>query len=331
MTYRTHEGIPLDISAAGRGMLQVLMLLAFLYQNPGAIILLDEPDAHLEILRQREVYNLLTDVAKAQHGQVIAASHSEVWLTEAYSRDIAIAMLGKPRRIDSNQRRAQAQKMLEAIRITDYYQAAQTGWILYLEGATDLRILQAWARRLNHPVQEVLKAIFPYYLGTNQPKRVREHFYGLQDALPHVVGAALFDRLDQELPTDAENTLTWLMWRRREIENYFTTKETLLQYALDLGDMPSHQAAMDAVLLKFEAGFTYTRQDVSLWSSEVRASTEVLIPVFERYAEAIGIENPLHKTNFHILADFIPVDRIDPEVTEKLDAILTVAQKAQPL
>ncbi len=47
-------GRRLDISASGRGMQQTMLLLAYLHANPGAVLLLDEPDAHLEVLRQRQ-------------------------------------------------------------------------------------------------------------------------------------------------------------------------------------------------------------------------------------------------------------------------------------
>ena len=33
-------------------------------------------DAHLEILRQHQIYRLLTDVARTSNSQIIAASHS---------------------------------------------------------------------------------------------------------------------------------------------------------------------------------------------------------------------------------------------------------------
>ena len=45
-----------------------------MYANPGAVLLLDEPDAHLEILRQRQIYQLLIDVARENGNQIIAAS-----------------------------------------------------------------------------------------------------------------------------------------------------------------------------------------------------------------------------------------------------------------
>jgi AAA domain, putative AbiEii toxin, Type IV TA system/AAA ATPase domain len=95
MTY-TEQDVRLDISSSGRGLQQTLLLLAYMFANPNSVLLLDEPDAHLEILRQRQIYQLLTDVARTNGNQVIAASHSEVLLNEAAGRDLVIAFVGKP-------------------------------------------------------------------------------------------------------------------------------------------------------------------------------------------------------------------------------------------
>jgi len=78
MSYRDPSGTRLDLSSAGRGLQQTLLLLAHLSVNPGSVLLLDEPDAHLEILRQRQIYNVLADTAQEQKSQIVAASHSEV-------------------------------------------------------------------------------------------------------------------------------------------------------------------------------------------------------------------------------------------------------------
>jgi len=56
MTYRDPSNIRLDLSSSGRGLQQTLLLLAHLTVNPNSVLLLDEPDAHLEILRQRQIY-----------------------------------------------------------------------------------------------------------------------------------------------------------------------------------------------------------------------------------------------------------------------------------
>ena len=167
--------------------------------NPGAILLLDEPDAHLEILRQRDVYNLLTDIAAEQGSQIIAASHSEIVLQEAAERDVVVAFVGTPHRIDTRSR-GQVKKALESIRMADYYLAEQKGWMLYLEGSTDLAILRSLAARMRHPAAAILHDSVPaIYIGTNQPQDARNHFQGLPETKPDLARIALFYRLEKEV------------------------------------------------------------------------------------------------------------------------------------
>ena len=195
MTYQ-ERGARLDLSSSGRGLQQTLLLLAYMYANPGAVLLLDEPDAHLEILRQRQIYRLLTEVAAESDSQVIAASHSEVLLNEAAGRDVVVAFVGPPHRIDD--RGSQVLKALREIGFEQYYQAEQTGWVLYLEGATDLANLLALAGRLRHDrALRALQRPFVHYVG-NRPPAVQNHYHGLREALPALRGVALFDRLDAE-------------------------------------------------------------------------------------------------------------------------------------
>ena len=89
------NGTSLDLSSCGRGLQQSLLLLAHLYANPQTVLLLDEPDAHLEILRQRQTYQLLSEIAAQQQSQIIAASHSEVVLIEAAGRGKVVALRRK--------------------------------------------------------------------------------------------------------------------------------------------------------------------------------------------------------------------------------------------
>jgi hypothetical protein len=226
MSYRARRNVRLDISSSGRGQQQTLLLLAHMTVNPGAVLLLDEPDAHLEILRQRQIYQLLTDTAAETGSQIIAASHSEVILNEAADRDVVIAFVGQPHRIDD--RGSQVLKALREIGFEHYYQAEEVGWVLYLEGSTDLAILRAFAARLDHPARADLERPFVHYVA-NQPRKAQEHFYGLREAKNDLVGIAVYDRLDQSPPADPQ--LEQVMWRRRELENYLCTKDSLLAFA----------------------------------------------------------------------------------------------------
>jgi ABC-type taurine transport system ATPase subunit len=336
MTYR-ERGNRLDLSCSGRGLQQTLLVLTYMYSNPGAVLLLDEPDAHLEILRQRQIYDLLTTVASEKGSQIIAASHSEVLLNEAAGKDVVIAFLGSPHRIDN--RGSQVAKALKEIRFEDYYLAEETGWVLYLEGSTDLAILQALARKLNHAeAQNALERPFVRYVG-NQPAEVRKHFHGLREAVPNLKGIAIFDRLDQELPQDlgAEG----MTWQRKEIENYLCYPETLEAYARGTasqespGPLFSVADADRRVQLMQEAIDEVTRALETLgkgspWDANTKVSDEFLTPVFQKFFKKLELPNVMAKKNFHELAEYVPVEKIDREVREKLDAIVRVAQAAKP-
>jgi len=187
------------------------------------VLLLDEPDAHLEILRQRQIYEVLSQQAEKKNCQIIAASHSEVILNEAAGRDVVVAFVGRPHRIDD--RGSQVLKALREIGFEQYYLAEESGWILYLEGATDLAMLRRYAERLQHEARSLLARPFVHYAG-NQPRKAQEHFHALREAKGDLIGIAIYDRLDSPLPADPN--LTQRMWQRRKLENYLCQRETLL-------------------------------------------------------------------------------------------------------
>jgi AAA domain, putative AbiEii toxin, Type IV TA system/AAA ATPase domain len=340
LAYTEPSGIELDISASGRGCQQVTLLLAFLLANPGAILLLDEPDAHLEILRQRDVYNLLTEVAASQRSQIIAASHSATVMQEAGERDVLVAFLGAPHRVDTRSRQNQIKKALESIPMADFYQAEQMGWTLYLEGATDLAILRQLAGRMDHPAFPILNDKVPVvYLGSNKPGDARNHFDAMREARPGVVGFALFDRLpDPDTRLGTVENLRERMWLRREIENYLVTRASLIAYVQlglrpdDLFDQQKARKRVEVVescILELEQSLR-TQRRPDPWSSELKVADEFLDPLFANYYEKLGLPQQTFKRDYQDLAKAIALHEIAPEVNEVLDDILQVATKAKP-
>lgn len=336
LTYRERNGVELDLSSSGRGCQQVILLLSFLLANPGAVLLLDEPDAHLEILRQRDVYNLITEIAASNGSQIVAASHSEVVLQEAAERDVVMAFVGAPHRIDTRAR-GQVKKALESIRMADYYLTEQKGWMLYVEGSTDLAILRRLAQRLGHPAQAVLNDSVPVtYLGSNQPQDARNHFYGLREAKPDLVGYALFDRLDRELQAGAP--LTEYQWSRREIENYLVTPDSLRGFVqldlrhddlVDAAERAHRLETLDRCLAELLHALEITRRP-SPWGADIKVTDEFLDPLMENYFQQLGTPQQLYKRDYHGLADALPLDQLDAEVLRVLDDILAVARRATP-
>ncbi len=337
MTYR-ERGVRLDLSSTGRGLQQTLLLLAYLHANPGTTLLLDEPDAHLEILRQRQIYRLASEVASESGSQIVAASHSEILLNEAAGRDLVVAFVGpRPHRIDN--RGSQVLKALEDIPFDHYYQAEQTGWVLYLEGSTDLAILQALAHRLGR--EEAARALdrpFVHYVG-NDPRVVQHHFHGLREALPDLRGVALFDRLEAGRPEI--EPVECLMWARREIENYLCSEATLEAYATAAADensvgplfVPTETEALSAMreaVREIQSALEKLGKG-SPWSPDTKVSDDFLRPVFRAYFGKLGLPDLMNKRNFHELAEHVPETGIDPEIRDKLDRIAGVAANAESL
>ena len=286
MSYREESNVPLDISSSGRGLQQTLLLLAYIATHPGSVLLLDEPDAHLEILRQRQIYQVLTELAREHDSQIVAASHSEVILNEAAGRDVVIAFLGKPHRIDD--RGSQLLKSLRTIGFEHYYQARQQGWVLYLEGPTDLVILQAFAEKLGHGAREVLKAPYFHYVG-NQPSKAREHFHGLREAKPDLVGFCVLDRIDND---ELQTRLGFRghAWQRREIENYIVSDKQVL---LDWGhaEMGVFSILLEEQITKFESALATLGKE-SPWSPNIKVTDDFLDPLFASFFSRNWVTEP---------------------------------------
>ena len=334
MDYTDKNGeTSLDLSSSGRGMQQVLLLLSHLYDNPSnTVFLLDEPDAHLEILRQRQIYNRINEVAENQHSQIISASHSEVLLGEAVQRDSAVAFLGAPHILGKN-KQSHLMNSLREIGFEYYYGAEQKGWILYLEGETDLRILQAFAERLEHPAKKILQDPLVKYV-SNLPNKAREHFHSLKEAKNDLRGFLLLDRTDKEL-RNAEN-LSEFMWKKCEIENYLCNRTAIIAYVtegLDKGNLfdsteiSEREETIKKEMDKLEKAFqTLNRPEP--FSDAIKASDDFLVPLFKNFTTSLNQSTSmtLHKKDFYKLVEHIPLEEIDEEVKVALDNIVDVAE-----
>lgn len=329
---RVGSSAKLDITTSGRGLLQVLLIGAYMRLNPGSVIMLDEPDAHLEVLRQRQVFDTLKDVADSTGGQVISVSHSEVMMQQAFERALLVAMLGAPKKIESPQEKSQLLASLSKVDAVDYVNAEAYGYVLYLEGATDLPNLVAMARRLGHPVADELSRANIKEVG-NVAGAAKEQFRALKLHTPSLKGLALFDHGVIGEHVDSPPGLDLTEWDRNEIENYMFTRDSLMKYARGHGGgatleddaraatWPSLMEAEIGKLIEAARALRKPEPFTDEWVVSAKASDEFLIPLLENFRDATGQPQPNGKRDMHQLVEFLEPAEFPDEVVEKLDRI----------
>ena len=311
--YRESDrGRRLDLSNAGSGTLQVLLLLAFLYARPAAVILLDEPDSHQHVILQRQVYDLIRKVARERGGQVIVATHSEVVL-DATAPDRVLGLFGEaPRALVSATERDRVREALKRLTTTELLLGREVGGVLYVESESDERILGEWARILDHPAQSFLKRPFVHWLGGRSLREAKAHFFAMQAVCESMRGLCLLDGDNRDEP-DREATeagLVVLRWRRYEIENYLLQPEAIARFV----DFPLMQSVVDQEFRKqVPQGADLFGEHVAL--TRVKGSDEFLLPLLAK----VGRSTP--KRDLYLLAAIMREDEIHPEVHEKLDRI----------
>jgi ABC-type branched-subunit amino acid transport system ATPase component len=346
----------MDLGLSGRGFQQMLLIFAHLYSHRGSVLLIDEPDAHLEILRQQQVYVLLRDLAHRNGCQVVMVTHSEVVLREALEKNLTLILGGTAENLA---RKADIVHALKHFGAEHYLKARETGHVLYVEGSTDVDMLRGFARRLGHPVKAALEdgaRLNVYYLQDNWPlaetspdrelERVEggfgmsaeKHFLSLKSILPGLRGLEIQDNDGKQRSEGERNGLRQVVWKRYEPENYFITPELLLAFVESQsphGDLFANQRQeiLNRLILQQvfdgeEADFeNYRRADPAFRKTLWRAQTQTRKlstfagDFFAQLAAATGSRVLLRKGGFHELIDLCDPSELNGEVTQKLDAL----------
>jgi predicted ATPase len=314
----------LDIASGGSGLLQVLILLSYFYARPASVLLLDEPDAHLHVILQRQIYDRLRQVASKRKCQLIVATHSEVIL-DGTSPSRIISFLGEPHKLVRDDQRDQVREAMKRLTTLDLLLAEQGRRILYCEGESDFKILKAWARITKHPALKFFENPFFHSNEGRNPREAREHLFALRAIHPSLQGLLLLDGDNRNL-SDHEITgagLSIHRWKRYEIENYLLVPDAIKRFLLDEpGDLFS-SAEADAAIEYLRTQLPPQTFENSLIDNStvtaVRASKDLLPQMFE------AISHPLEREDYFLIAEAMKPEEIHPEVILVLEAIAGLA------
>ena len=286
---------------------------------------------------------------------MILVTHSEVILDEALDHNLTLLLAG---RADDVAAKASIRNALKHYGAEHYVRARERGYVLYVEGGTDIEILRALAGRIGHPAAaEWDERINSFYVADNYPDtsldselaRVeggfgvtpQRHFHALRGMVPGLIGLAILDNDGRARQDSTEGGLTIRYWQRYECENYVVTPETLGAFARNYyretplfgGFQAEIEETLDAAIL--ERIFGDRAQDFALWRAADEATRRLLWEArterlklsafaedfFRRLAQRLGHAMLLRKGELHRLVEFLPIERIPEEVAGKLDLV----------
>jgi hypothetical protein len=290
-------------------------------------------------------------------------THSEVILDEALDNNLTLLLEG---RADDLARKDEIRDSLKHFGAEHYVKARERGYVLYVEGGTDVDILRALAIRLDHPVAALWdERINSFYVQNNYPiqdvdaelERVeggfgitpRQHFNGLRNLLLDLRGLAILDNDGQNRQNRDEGALKIRYWRRYEAENYFITPEVLRNYALSR--FPAEDLFADATRRAIDEAladvvrtlvFDGSNQDLQDWlqssagaarliweaKTERRKLSNLAEEFFRLLSQKQYMPMLLRKGELHQLVPFVPFETIPAEVTQKLDLLAELFRNA---
>ncbi|NOT02814.1 MAG: AAA family ATPase [Phycisphaerales bacterium] len=307
----------LDIASAGSGFHQVLLLLGFFYARPATVLLLDEPDAHLHVILQKQIYDMLRRVATRQNCQLLIATHSEVLIDNTAPTQI-LSFYGEPHRLAVNTERDQVREALKRLSAMDILLTEKSLGVIYVEDQTDADLVAAWAHLLGHPMAEWFDTHrFVHLMHGRRPKEAQGHFFALKSVNPSVHGFLLLDgdnrnEMDHELKSDG---LTIGRWKRYEAESYLLHPDALRRFLLKRVWPPDAEGADEFLREQLPLVVYKSPMDDHDYLSAIPAS-KTLLPDYFRRANL-----DLPKSEYYLIAEAMRPDEIPPEVKEKLDAM----------
>lgn len=233
------EGFALDIVSSGSGLNQILQLACIVAWRKPAIVLLDEPDAHLHSSVQAQLFDFLQSLVERYGIQVVLSTHSRDLISQAPLESIIP--------VDATRRKLVPLESLEhllleyqrfgALSNIDLAVLYQTKSCVFVEGPTDSRLLPRIAERCGVPLFTGPKQAVPFeFQGVDKLKYLPD----LVRLFERLIGArlrwAVIRDSDSNLPEikreyakvgDQLGAAYFHQWERHSLENYLLDPKLL--------------------------------------------------------------------------------------------------------
>lgn len=237
--FKSHPGFNArDLMVEGQGFLQWLSVYALSLSPEVDVVLLDEPDAHLNAALQKDLLQSLESVAEGQGKQILMATHSpELIRLHEHERILSVTKSGA-KYLSAPDGRIKVLSGIGSVHTPTIHALMQNKRMLILEAPSDLRFLQKLAERagFNWP-----KNVIPWYWTGTASERL-QLFRQLKKEIPELKCVSIRDR-DDEAANTVENSLIdkgftnkekdfiVMKWRRRHIECYLLCKAAIARAA----------------------------------------------------------------------------------------------------
>ncbi len=317
-----------DLLNGAAGFLQTVLVQSALLHSNTTLFLVDEPDAHLHALLKAKMYRLIREHCNENNCQVLIATHSGRLIEEAASEKgeklflVTASGLSPVRRQDV--------KQLSTIPGEQIVLAETTQRVLYLEGKTDIDILRAWAKVLDHPSWQYLDTGF--WVPTAEEKGrtyAKKHYRALKAQVPALRALEVCDRNGAkgehwdglglgELRTEAGRRsapegMKIVYWTRYETENYLIHSSAILRFTSQTSGKKAEEKArryMEEYLPQALIKRPFETTDIDQIKGKITIG---------KILSAAGVE--LGESDYCKLAAVMLPNEIHPDVVTMLDEI----------
>ena len=229
-TFYKEKGNTFDLVSGGSGFIQFIQILSKIYYRKSPIVIIDEPDAHLNPNLVYDMIRTLQDYAKEIQVQLIIATHSKDVLDIVEPEQIFIidSSLDESKTCDEAKKAAYEALNIE-LPSRDLAYLQMFNKVLLVEGSSDITLLQRFGTTLQEDFKSNLRNIFVLPIkGKDNFDAYVNFFNSLKQKLSKNIEVFFLRDRDALTDDDYKNKLQYysskvkkaVILKRNELESY---------------------------------------------------------------------------------------------------------------